>query len=84
MQGGRIWIIAVIIILIAAQFQTAVASSSFDQNTDQKTSYLSVETVSALEMLSQLQVQDLPGMELDVTKLIEVSTNKTDTDGDGL
>ncbi len=84
MQWNRVWIIAVIIILIAALFQPAVASSCFDQNTDQKTSYLSVETVSALEMLSQLQVQNLPGMELNVTKLIEVSPNKTDTDGDGL
>lgn len=42
MQCGRIWIIAVIILLIAALLQPAVASSGFDQKTDKKTSYLSV------------------------------------------
>lgn len=84
MQCGRIWIIAVIILLLVALFQPAVASSGFDQNTDKKTSYLSVETVSALEMLSQLQVQTQHNNGLNIIELINASTNKTDTDGDGL
>ncbi len=72
----------IILILLAAQFYPAAASSS--QESVQEPSYISKGTVAALAMVSQLSVQNQVNTDLDVVGLIGVSENKTDTDGDGL
>ncbi len=72
----------IIVILLAAQFYPAAASSN--QESVQEPSYISKGTVAALAMVSQLSVQNQVNTDLDVVGLIGVSENKTDTDGDGL
>ncbi|AKB25595.1 hypothetical protein MSMTP_2126 [Methanosarcina sp. MTP4] len=74
--------LVIILILLAAQFYPAAASSS--QESVQEPSYISTGTAAALAMVSQLSVQNQINTNLDIVGLIDVSTNKTDTDKDGL
>ena len=72
----------IIVILLFAQFYPAAASSS--QESLQEPSYVSTGTAAALAMVSQLNFQTQVNTNLDMVELIDASTNKTDTDGDGL
>ncbi len=82
MQSCRTYKLLVIVILLAAQFYPAAASNS--QESLQEPSYISTGTAAALAMVSQLSSQNQANTDLDVVGLIDVSANKTDTDGDGL
>ncbi|WP_342304162.1 hypothetical protein [Methanolobus sp. ZRKC5] len=72
----------IIVILLAAQFYPAAASSR--QESLQEPSYISTGTAAALEMMSQLSSQNQINTNMDVVGLIDASTNITDTDSDGL
>ena len=82
MRNSQICAFAFIIIVLAAQFYPVAASNH--QDPMEKASYISMETVAALSMVSQLKVQTQPNNGLNIIELINASTNKTDTDGDRL
>ncbi len=75
--------VLIIVVLLAAQFYPAVATSSDDVLQDDIPS-ISKDTVAALSMVSQIKAHTPSDSGLDVPRLIDVSTNKTDTDNDGL
>ncbi len=82
MRNSRICAFAIIIIVLASQFYPVAASNH--QDPMEEASYISMETVAALSMVSQLKVQTQPNNGLNIIELINASTNKTDTDGDRL
>jgi len=84
MWERQIFVITVIFALLASLFQPALAYNVSNENPDQDTSPVSVETISVLRALSQLQVQNTASENPNVQALIDASTNMTDTDGDRL
>ena len=75
--------VIIIVALLVAQFYPAVATSN-DEALQDDIPPISRNTVAALSMVSQIKTHSPAGTGLDVPRLIEVSTNKTDTDNDGL
>ena len=82
LRNNHICASALVIIILAAQFYPVAAASN--QESLQKPFEISMGTVAALSMVSQLKVQTQPNNGLNVIELINTSTNKTDTDGDRL
>lgn|GEM_PF-6964146 len=74
----------VVILLLLAQFYPAAAASSDDLFNDEDENYIPQDTVTALSMMSQIKMQNPAANGLDVLELINVTTDPTDTDGDGL
>lgn len=83
MQIKALCKLIVIVALLVAQFYPAVATSNDEVLQDDIPS-ISRDTVTALSMVSQIKAQTPSDNGLDVRRLINASTNKTDTDGDGL
>ncbi|WP_406655558.1 6-bladed beta-propeller [Methanolobus sp. ZRKC2] len=69
--------------MLLAQFYPAAAASSEDLF-EKDDSYVPKDTVVALSMLSQIKAQTPSNNGLDVQRLIDVTTDPVDTDGDGL
>ena len=70
--------------MLGAQFYPAVAASNEDLFSDKDETYIPQDTVTALSMVSQIKMQNPAANGLDVLELINVTTDQTDTDGDGL
>ena len=85
LRNNRICTFVLIVILLLAQFYPAAASSVSDKEIYPEPSYISMETVSTLKMLAQLETQSQPSMDFDVSELIKAANNAgdtLDTDGD--
>ncbi len=76
--------VIVVITLLGAQFYPAVAATNEDLYSNEEESYVPQDAVMALSMVSQLKTQTPSGSGLDVLELINLTTDPTDSDGDGL
>jgi hypothetical protein len=76
--------VLVVITLLGAQFYPAVAASNEDLYSDEEESYVPQDAVMALSMVYQITTQTPSGSGLDVLELINLTTDLTDSDGDGL
>ncbi|WP_340820388.1 hypothetical protein [Methanolobus sp. WCC4] len=70
--------------LLCAQFYPATAAANEDLYGNEEGSYVPQDSVIALSMVSQLTTQTPSGSGLDVLELINLTTDPTDADGDGL
>jgi hypothetical protein len=76
--------VLLVITLLSAQFYPAVAANNEDIFNEEDSAYIPQDTVTALSMVSQIKMQNPAANGLDVLELINVTTDPTDTDGDGL
>ncbi|MBP1909749.1 hypothetical protein [Methanolobus bombayensis] len=76
--------VLLVITLLTAQFYPVVAASNEDIFSEEDENYIPQDTVTALSMVSQIKMQNPAANGLDVLELINVTTDPTDTDGDGL
>ncbi|WP_406670413.1 hypothetical protein V7O67_15000 [Methanolobus sp. ZRKC4] len=74
----------IVIILLGAQFYPAVAASNEDLFYNEDDSYIPQDTLMSLSMVSQIKTQTPSDNGLDVLELINLTTDPSDSDGDGL